>query len=117
MKTFLILTLVSLISSSLKAEEFSGYYVTNNLDTVRCVFVLPKKHRDFYDFSMVTKTVILRGQEGAKKFKSYEIVCFAINIPNDSGLAQRRQSARSCNISRTVIVKTISKKIMPEQQT
>ena len=81
--TILVLTLFSLISSSLKAEEFAGYYVTNNLDTVHCVFVLQKKHGDFYDFSMLTKTVILGDQGGTKKFKPHEIVCFAINIPNE----------------------------------
>jgi len=79
-----IFFLLLLISSSLKAEEFSGYYVTNDLDTVRCVFVLQKKHKDFYDFSMVTKTVILRDHEGVKKLKPREIICFAINILNEA---------------------------------
>lgn len=78
-----IMFLLLLISSSLKAQEFSGYYITNVLDTVQCVFVLQKKHKDFFDFSMIAKTVILRDLEGAKKFKPHEINCFVINIPEE----------------------------------
>ena len=77
-----ILFLLLLISSSIRAEEFSGYYITNNLDTINCVFVLQKKHIDFYDFSSVTKTVLLRDHEGTKKFKPHEIICFLINMPD-----------------------------------
>lgn len=78
-----IFFLLLIISSSLKAENFSGYYVTNNSDTVSCSFVLQKKHKDFYDFSSVSNTVTLGDHEGIKKFKPHEITCFVINIPED----------------------------------
>jgi hypothetical protein len=78
-----IIFLLLLTSSSLGAEEFSGYYVTNDSDTVQCVFVLPKIHTEYYNFSMVTKTVTLAEFKGAKKFKPHEIICFVINIPGE----------------------------------
>lgn len=78
-----ILVFFFLISTSANAKEFHGYYVTNDSDTVQCVFDLQKKHKDFYDFSMVTKTIHLADVQGAKKFKPLEIVCFVINIPEE----------------------------------
>ncbi len=77
-----IFFLLLLISSSLRAETFSGYYVTNNLDTIHCNINLIKKHVDHYDFSKVTKSVNLVDNEGKRKFKPHEIICFVINIPN-----------------------------------
>ena len=80
-----LLFLLLLISSSLKAETFSGYYVTNTFDTIHCNISLIKKHIDFYDFSRVTKNVNLVDSEGIKKFKPQEIICFIIDIP-DKGI-------------------------------
>ena len=77
--------LLLLISSCLKAETFSGYYVTNTFDTIHCNISLMKKHIDFYDFSRVTKNVNLVDSEGVKTFKPHEIICFTINIP-DKGI-------------------------------
>ncbi len=71
-----------IVSSSLKAETFSGYYVTNNSDTIYCNINLTKKTVDYYDFSKVRKSVNLVDSDGEKKFKPHDIVCFAINIPN-----------------------------------
>ena len=70
-KVFLLLVL---ISPYLKAEEFSGYYITNNLDTVNCIINI-----NYHNFSKVTKKVNLIDNEGKKKFKPNEINSFVIN--------------------------------------
>jgi hypothetical protein len=77
--------LLLLVASSLRAETFSGYYVTQTSDTIHCSINLKKKHIDFYDFSRVTKIVTLVDNEGVKRFSPHEILCFAINIP-DKGI-------------------------------
>ncbi len=82
-KLFLLL----LISSSLRAETFLGYYVTNNSDTIHCNINLTRKNVDYYDFSKVIKSVNLVDCSGNKKFKPHEIICFVINIP-DKGVCK-----------------------------
>jgi len=78
----LLCLLLWLINFSLNAQVFSGYYVKNNFDTINCS-ILVRKHRDFYDFSGVTRRVNLFGDEGRKTFRPHEIICFVINIPDE----------------------------------
>jgi len=75
MRILLILILLS-SSFTLKAGKFIGYYVTNNQDTISCYFNLADF--DYYDLAGISKKVIIVDNEGVKKFKPHEIICFAI---------------------------------------
>lgn len=74
-----LLFILLLFSCSAYAQNFPGYYVTLKQDTIKCNFILYKKSYNQFDFSIISKKVILLDSEGVKKFKPNEIVCFWIN--------------------------------------
>ena len=73
-----------LLNISVNAEECEGYYVTNNLDTIKCKIDISKNifWKDVYHFHWISEGVRLIDAEGVKFFRPQEITSFVVTVPN-----------------------------------
>lgn len=84
---FRILVAFSLITinlSSVVAKECPGYYVTNNLDTIKCKIDISENifYKGVYNFHRISEGVKLIDAEGVRKFKPQEIASFVVFVPS-----------------------------------
>ncbi|MDD6211110.1 MAG: hypothetical protein PUB21_10955 [Bacteroidales bacterium] len=77
---FLVLIGVSYVN----AKECEGFYVTNNLDTIKCKINIEENffHKNVYHFHRISRGVKLKDTEGVKFFRPQEIACFVVFVPS-----------------------------------
>ncbi len=83
LRILMVFSLIIISFSSAVAKEYQGYYVTNDLDTIKCTFNITENifYKGDYNFHMISQRVRLTDAEGKKYFKPQTIACFVIFLP------------------------------------
>lgn len=78
-----LLFILLLTSNTLCAQDFSGYYITKNSDTIDCTIHLKRRLFYYNDFAQLIESVTLVDFEREKLFYPGDILCFVLNVTND----------------------------------
>lgn len=84
MRILIVFSLTMISITSVVANDYEGYYVTNNLDTIKCRIGLSENpfYKGVYLFQRISERVRLIDAEGRKKFRPQEIAGFVLFLPD-----------------------------------